>query len=86
MHMIPRHIYGATVRLNPPANWDEETHGPCCRLYARVTDDGTYESAWEPTPDELAALNAGASVILAVKGGQPPVMLYVSPVAMDASK
>jgi len=35
------------------------------------------ETAWFPTPDELAALNAGAPVILRVLGnGHPPVMLY----------
>lgn len=35
-------------------------------------------SAWQPTPDELARLNAGASVHLRVIGTQhPPVMLEV---------
>lgn len=35
------------------------------------------ETAWLPTPDELAALNAGAPIILRVVGrGHPPVMLY----------
>ena len=34
------------------------------------------ETAWFPTPDELAALNNGAPVILRVVGtGHPPVML-----------
>jgi len=36
------------------------------------------ETAWEPTPDELARLNAGAPVILQILGtGHPPVMLLV---------
>lgn len=35
-------------------------------------------TAWEPTPDELALLNAGAPVLLRVLGtGHPPVMLTV---------
>ena len=35
-------------------------------------------SAWQPTPDELARLNAGASVHLRVVGaGHPPVSLEV---------
>lgn len=35
-------------------------------------------SAWQPTPDEVARLNAGASVHLRVIGTQhPPVMLDV---------
>lgn len=38
------------------------------------------ETAWEPTPDELARLNAGASVILRIIGNaHPPVMLMVGP-------
>jgi hypothetical protein len=38
-------------------------------------------SRWEPTPDELAALNAGGSVELWVMGRQPPVSLAVAPYA-----
>lgn len=39
------------------------------------------ETAWEPTPDELARLNAGAPVILQVLGtGHPPVLLMVGEV------
>lgn len=36
------------------------------------------ETAWLPTPAEIAAINAGASIILRILGtGHPPVMLYV---------
>lgn len=45
-----------------------------------VTGEGTpvMVTAWQPTPDELARLNAGASVHLRVLGTQhPPVMLEV---------
>lgn len=36
------------------------------------------ETAWLPTPEELAALQAGAPIILRVVGtGHPPVMLYI---------
>lgn len=39
------------------------------------------ETAWEPTPDELARLNAGAPVILRVVGrAHPPVMIEVGEV------
>ncbi|OYU91939.1 MAG: hypothetical protein CFE29_03580 [Bradyrhizobiaceae bacterium PARB1] len=38
-------------------------------------------TAWEPTPDELARLNAGALVQLRIIGtGHPPVMLEVGEV------
>lgn len=49
-------------------------------VHCTVGGPGTpaMETAWTPTPDELAALNAGANVILRVIGsGHPPVMLYV---------
>ncbi len=40
-------------------------------LWARRAPWGDCESAWEPTPEELALLNAGASIVLRVYGGQP---------------
>ena len=82
--MIPRRIAGATHHLGAPQGWDEATQGPCKRLHVRVSPEGVCESAWEPTPAELAALNGGGSIILGVVGGQPPVMLSVeAPPAED---
>ena len=44
-------------------------------------DTPAMVSAWEPTPAELAQLQAGASVHLRVLGmAHPPVLLYVGPV------
>lgn len=38
-------------------------------------------TAWTPTPEELAALNAGASVHVSILGSSPPPMLVrVGPV------
>lgn len=45
-----------------------------------VNGDGTpaMVTAWQPTPDELARLNAGASVHLRILGTvHPPVMVEV---------
>lgn len=74
--MISKHISGATHRLGAPKDWDKEANGKCGRLSVRVVD-GVFSSAWEPTPAELEMLNAGASVVLHVVGGQPPVALTV---------
>lgn len=42
------------------------------------------ESAWFPTPDELAAINAGAPIILRIMGtGHPPVQLYTGAIPRD---
>lgn len=45
------------------------------------------ETAWFPTPDELAAINAGAPIILRIIGnGHPPVMLYTGDTPGDAER
>ena len=80
--MIPKRISNFTHAYGAPAGWDEEKNGNCAQLHVRISkyDANIYfESSWEPTPDELAALNAGGSVILRILGGQPPVMLYAEP-------
>lgn len=82
--MIPRRITNANVTFTAPSDWDEKTQGKCVPLSARVsaTPEGRIvEAAWEPTPEELAALNAGGSVVLQIIGGQPPVWIYAVPPA-----
>lgn len=82
--MNPAHIEGAQSAARKPENWNEEVMGRCGTLPLRmVARDGLsfMESAWEPTPDELAALAKGAKVILAISAPQHPVVaLYVGPV------
>ena len=47
------------------------------------TDTPSMITAWEPTPDELARLNAGASVHLRLLGtAHPPVMVEVGDVPL----
>lgn len=89
--MITRRIAGATNYLGAPPGWTPEKDGKCGYLAVRVSGnprqgDGWCESAWEPTPDELAMLNAGGSVILRVIGWQPPVALYVERVTEDDAR
>lgn len=75
--MLIRRIKDATNSLGSPKNWDTAKYGPCITLPVRRTIDGFYQSAWEPSPEELRLLNEGGSIILSVFGGQPPVMLSV---------
>jgi len=79
--MIPARIFECTRVLGAPPGWTPETSGPCLGLPIRDEINGDLPcmvSAWEPTPDELAALNAGAKVMLRIVGsGHPPVWLYV---------
>jgi hypothetical protein len=45
-------------------------------------DTPVMVTAWEPTPDELAALNAGGTIYLRIVGtGHPPVMMWAEPPA-----
>lgn len=74
--MIAKRITSATHYLGAPKGWEPEKDGDCHHLAVRI-EGNVFLSAWEPTPDELAALNAGGSVILSIVGGQPPVMLSV---------
>lgn len=77
--MIAKRITGATHRLSAPKGWDEKRDGHCHALSVRLSGGNVFESAWEPTPDELAALNAGGSIVLSMVGGQLPVILSVEP-------
>jgi hypothetical protein len=74
--MIPGRIANATRRLGAPHGWDESRDGLCVGLDVRICGD-VFTSCWEPTPDELARLAAGAKVYLSCVGGQPPVALEV---------
>lgn len=74
--MIPGRIANATVRLGAPKGWDEDRDGLCAGLDVLVRGN-EFTSCWEPTPDELERIAAGAKVYLTVVGGQPPVALQV---------
>ncbi|WAJ29316.1 hypothetical protein [Antarcticirhabdus aurantiaca] len=58
-------------------------------LTCAVNGPGTpaMVSAWRPTPEELALLNAGEPVLLRVLGvGHPPVMLWVEGASVEAEE
>lgn len=74
--MIPGRIADATVQLGAPEGWDEARDGPCAKLDVRIRGS-VFTSCWEPTPDEVVRLAAGAKVYLHIAGGQPPVALTV---------
>lgn len=75
--MIPLRIEGANVCVKAPPGMSN-----CRDLHIR-NEGGVCVSAWEPTPDELAMLNAGGSVRLWIVGGQLPVALTVQPPTSD---
>lgn len=79
--MIPTKTRDAKHAFTPPANWDEETMGPCGVLSVRVQEEqgGVTEcvSTWKPTLEEIGMLQEGGEVILTVVGRQPAVSLHV---------
>ena len=78
--MIPHHFHGQSRVLEAPEGWDHKEQGECVGLpvrYERETDGRVWgcTSAWKPTAEELAALNAGGAVLVTCVGGQPPMMI-----------
>ena len=71
--MIPARIEGATIMYGAPEGWDEARGGLCGVLPVRQ-EPPYLLSAWPPLPEELAALNAGGSVLLHIVGSAHPVV------------
>ena len=75
--MFPGTIRGHNFTYNAPAGVDN-----CQDLRVRVdhyrinanTPVRVINSAWFPTPEELAALNAGEPVVLSIYGSDHPVV------------
>jgi hypothetical protein len=67
-----------TRAFGAPASWDAESHGPCSTLEISdiVTEDrlAMMESLWQPTVEELNALNRGGVVVLCIYGVTHPVV------------
>jgi hypothetical protein len=76
--MLIARIEGCDLMIGAPRDWDEARDGLCGVLPVRREVHGglpAFASAWEPTPEELAALNAGGKIILTVLGQlQHPVV------------
>lgn len=78
--MIAGRIDRFTRYLGPPPDFQGRCLSLAIRDHKRSNGDNEMLSAWEPTPAELALLNAGGHVILAIVGEvHPPVALYVRP-------
>jgi hypothetical protein len=82
-------ITGWNAAPGAPANWNPTRDGECGALPIRVSvhEDQSVaycESAWLPSPSDIAAIVAGSPIILRVVGWQPPVALFVEqPVKLE---
>ena len=68
--------------LGAPAGWDQAELPVSALPITRVDVEGrpAIMSFWRPTPEEIAAIQAGALVSLMVLGSNmPPVSLTVDP-------
>lgn len=90
--MLKKVIRGWNAAPGAPEGWKPERDGACgalpIRVFPPIATSGLVrvqycESAWEPTPDELALLNAGGQLVLRVHGWQVPVALYLEPPAQE---
>ncbi len=81
--MLIKCIQGFQKVWGAPSNWTPETMGECGGLPAKVTITNAgpmWESAWEPTPEELKLLNEGGTIHLFIGSAIHPV------VAMNVEK
>lgn len=78
--MLPVKVKGETNSFKKPADWDDKRDGQCGDLSVRREIHGEHVyhySAWKPSADELATLNAGGVVELCCVSIQPPVAVGV---------
>lgn len=79
--MIPKRIAGATRYLGAPPGWEPEKDGECSHLAILDVKRGDLPvmiSAWEPTPTEIEAMQAGRPIYLQIVGtAHPPVSVWV---------
>lgn len=79
--MLVGRIPNATRVLGAPVGWDKAAQGPCGGLPIQDIETSAgpgMMSVWQPTPEELARLQAGAGVSLLVLGTvHPPVSVSV---------
>jgi hypothetical protein len=75
--MVPVVFPEANFVLCAPSDWDTKVDGICNDLHViRDNSQNTFTSFWHPDVAELAALNAGGSVMLVVKASaHPPIIL-----------
>lgn len=77
--MIPKIIEGWNKKWTTPEGWSKDRCGDLHVKEEMENGIPVMSSAWEPTPAELAILNAGGSVVLGIIGvAHPPVKLYVT--------
>lgn len=75
--MLIKVIEGFQRIWGAPSNWTPETQGHCGGLPAKITETAAgymWESAWEPTPEELKLLNEGGTIHLFVGANIHPVV------------
>lgn len=86
--MLVKRIAGATRNLGAPADWDGKDMSCCVLPILDVhTAEGNFMvSAWEPTPAELRAMQAGHSVNLGIRGSSHPVVFVNVPEADQFEK
>ena len=70
-------IEGATRRMKPPSNWDEEKRGKCQVLAIRdenVEGANWMVSAWTMSVEEIARHTNGGPLYLSISGVNHPVV------------
>jgi len=77
--MIPTKTLGMTHAFSAPENWDADKDGKCGTLEVRMQLVGESRfvelvSTWKPSAEELAVLNAGGVIEIALAQATQCVM------------
>ena len=72
--MLVKRIEGATKDWGAPNDMDKSECGTLPARLVMLNGIWFWESAWEPTPEELKALNEGGSIRLFVSSIKHPVV------------
>lgn len=73
--MMPVAVPECNYMLDPPKDWDEAKDGPCHSMKV-INKNGVFKSFWKPDEKELAALNSGGFVLVAIaSSGHPPIAI-----------
>ena len=85
--MLPVDFQGSNLDLNKPEDWTDEQCGSMRAWYGKAPD-GTpgFITAWQPSREDLDALNRGEPLYLRTLGeGFPPTAMFTFNEAGEAN-
>lgn len=84
--MRPIDFPEANIIFSKPSNMSDEQCMPVSAYAARAEDGNLFVvTVWQPSYEDLQALNAGRPLMLQVCGGMPPVAMWTNDESGEAN-